>query len=105
MMEMTDPLERGRAAFARKAWGEAFTQLGLADDRAELGLDDVERLGLAAFLTGHDDAATAAWTRAHHEAIRRGDSPRAARNAFVIGSGLLFRGEIAPAMGWVSSRC
>ena len=99
-METADPLALGREAFARNVWGEAFSQLGLADDSAELGLDDVERLALAAFLTARDYAATDAWTRAHQYAIRLDDLPRAARNAFMIGSGLMFRGEVAPAMGW-----
>ena len=55
---------------------------------------------LAAYLTGHEEESTLAWTRAHHEAIRRDDPQRAARNAFLIGSGLMFRGETAPGLGW-----
>ena len=51
-------------------------------------------------MAGEDGEATLAWTRAHHEAIQRGDPRRAARSAVAIGSGLMFRGETAPALGW-----
>jgi len=51
-------------------------------------------------LTGRDEESTLAWTHAHQEAIRRDDPQRAARNAFLIGSDLMFRGETAPAPGW-----
>ena len=65
-----------------------------------LDLDDLEMLALAAYLSGLDQKSTLAWTRAHHEAIRRNDPQRAAREAVLIASGLMFRGETAPAMGW-----
>ncbi len=62
--------------------------------------DDLEHLALAAYLAGRDEESTRIWTQAHHEAVRRGDPPRAVRCAVAIGGGLLFRGETAPAMGW-----
>ncbi len=65
-----------------------------------LELDDLEGRALAAYLAGRDEESTRIWTRAHHEAVRCGDPRRAARCAALIGAGLLFRGETAPAMGW-----
>lgn len=96
----TGPLERRRASSGQRRWGETYEKLAATDSDTPLELDDLECLALAAYLIGYDDAATDAWTRAHREAIRSNDPERAARNAFLIGSGLLFRGEIAPAMGW-----
>lgn len=93
-------LEQARASFAEGSWGDARAKFETAYDTRSLGLDDLEKLALASYLTGHDVGSTLAWTRAHHEAIRRGDPRRAARNAFLVGSGLIFRGETAPAMGW-----
>jgi DNA-binding CsgD family transcriptional regulator len=93
-------LEHARASFAQRSWGDAYAQFATADAATPLGLDDLEKLGLAAYLTGHDEESTRAWTRAHHEAIHRDDPQRAARNAFLIGSGLMFRGETAPGLGW-----
>ncbi|WP_053719518.1 response regulator transcription factor [Saccharothrix sp. NRRL B-16348] len=96
----TDGLEQGRASFAQRSWGVAYAQLAAADADTPLGLDDLERFGLAAYLAGHDEVSTRVWTRAHHAALLRDDPQRAARNAVLIGSGLMFRGEVAPAVGW-----
>lgn len=93
-------LERARASFAQRSWGEAYARFATADAAAPLDLDDLEKLALAAYLTGHDKESTHAWTRAHREAIRREDPQRAARSAVLVGSGLMFQGEAAPAMGW-----
>ena len=93
-------LAQARASCAQRSWGDAYAQFATADAVTPLGLDDLEKLALAAFLTGHDEESTLAWTRAHHDAIDRDDPQRAARNAFLIGSGLMFRGEIAPGLGW-----
>lgn len=93
-------LEQARASFAQRSWGEAYRQFVKADAAAPLELDDLERLALASYLCGLDEESTLAWTRAHREAMRRDDPQRAARNAVLIGSGLMFRGETAPAMGW-----
>ena len=93
-------LERGRAAARARQWQEAFTALGIADAEAPLALDDLETHALAAYLTGREEASTTLWTRAHREALAAEDPRRAARHAFLIGSGLIFRGEVAPAVGW-----
>jgi hypothetical protein len=93
-------LEQARASFAQRSWGDAYAQLATADAPSPLSLDDLEKLALAAYLTGREEESTVAWTRAHHEAIRRDDPQRATRNAFLIGSGLMFRGETAPGLGW-----
>jgi DNA-binding CsgD family transcriptional regulator len=93
-------LEHARASFVQRSWGNAYKLFAAADATTPLGLDDLERLALAAYLTGHEEESTLAWTRAHHEAIDRDDPQRAARNAFLIGSGLMFRGETAPRLGW-----
>jgi len=93
-------LERARASFAGRSWGDAREQFAAADTAAPLDLEDLEKLAIAAYMAGEDAEATLAWTRAHHEAIRLGDPRRAARSAVAIGSGLMFRGETAPALGW-----
>ncbi|HEX6758874.1 MAG TPA: LuxR C-terminal-related transcriptional regulator [Propionibacteriaceae bacterium] len=93
-------LELARASFAQRLWGDAYAQFVTAEAATPLGLDDLEKLALAAYLTGHEQESMIAWTRAHREAIRRDDPQRAARNAFLIGSGLMFRGETAPGLGW-----
>ena len=93
-------VDLGRAAMARRSWSDAFRHFSAADAAIPLEPDDLEQLALAAYLTGHGDASTQAWTRAHHEALRHNDPRRSARNAFLLGADLMFRGELAPAMGW-----
>jgi len=97
---VTDTLRLGRAAMARRSWTDAYQLFSAADADSPLEPDDLEQLALAAYLTGHNDVSTQAWSRAHHEALRNDDPQRSARNAFLLGTDLMFRGELAPAMGW-----
>lgn len=99
-MAPDEVVERARASLARSSWRAAYDGYVEADAAAPLDLDDLEGLALAAYLCGLDEESTRAWTRAHQEALRRGDPTRAARNAILISSGLMFRGETAPALGW-----
>lgn len=101
-MKTVDALALGRAAVLRRAWAEAYDHLSRADADDRLGLDDLEMLALAAYMGGKDVESASAWTRAHHECIRNNDSLRAARCAFWQASGLLFKGDMAPAMGWIA---
>ena len=71
------------------------------DGTSPLAFDDLERAGLAAQLTGHDEEAVELWGRAHHEALRQGDVAAAARRAFWLGMMLAQRGEVARGGGWL----
>ena len=93
-------ISQARGSFARRSWGDAYQQFAAADAATPLDLDDLERLALAAYLCGHDEESARAWMRAHRDALSRKDPQRAARNAVLVGSGLMFRGATAPAMGW-----
>ena len=97
-----DSLQLGRDAFKQKAWRDAVDALSAADKDAQLSLDDLERLALAAYLVGEDRECAQAWTRAHHQSIQQNQPSRAARCAFWQACGLLFRGEVAPALGWIA---
>lgn len=101
-MTGTDGLVQGRASFEQRAWRDAYSQLSAADHEAPLGLEDLERLAVAASLVGRDSDSADAWSRAHHEWRRRGDTTRAARCAFWLGFGLMFQGEQARASGWLA---
>jgi DNA-binding CsgD family transcriptional regulator len=92
-------LDRGRDAFRRMAWREAYAWLSAADAAAPLGPEDLERLARAAFLLGRDDAP-AITERAHREALRHGDHAHAANSAFWLGMALLDRREYAKANAW-----
>jgi len=99
---MTEALERGRQAFGRQAWGGAYAQLLATDRDSSLELQDLERLAVAADLTGRDAESADIWARAYHECLRLGDPVRAARCAFWLGFGLMGKGEIARGGGWLA---
>jgi DNA-binding CsgD family transcriptional regulator/tetratricopeptide (TPR) repeat protein len=99
-MADTRMLERGREAFERKGWGEAYQFLTAADRDAPLDPEDLERLAIAAYLMGRDDESDAFIARAHQGCVNRSDDEGAARTAFWRGFGLLGRGAFAPASGW-----
>src|SRR5437764_6569581 len=96
-----DASDRAREAFERGAWGDVCAQLFAADAEDPLGLEDLERLAVAAYLVGRDEDSVEVWTRAHHECARLGDAARAARCAFWLSFGLLNKGDVARGGGWV----
>jgi ATP/maltotriose-dependent transcriptional regulator MalT len=101
-MTADEALERGREAFDRRRWGDAYADLWAADHAAPLSLEDLERLAFAAHLIGRDDDSVDVGVRAHRECLRLGDAPRAARYAFWLSFLLMNRGEMAQAGGWLS---
>jgi tetratricopeptide (TPR) repeat protein len=101
-VSVADVSDRGRDFIGRHAWGDAFAELSAADREGGLGLDDLERLAVAAYLVGADADSDDAWLRAHRECLRLGDVVRAARCAGWLAQGLLLRGEMARAGGWLA---
>jgi DNA-binding CsgD family transcriptional regulator len=96
VVDALDQLERGRAAYARRAWIDAHEALAAAD-RA----DDLELLATSAYMLGRDDEYVGAMGRAHHAWLAGGEELRAARCAFWIGINLSIRGELGRATGWL----
>lgn len=101
-MTKVDELERGRGSFERGAWGRAYAELSAADRQTPLTLDDLERLAVAAYLSGHDAESEEIWGRTHHASVDRSDWGRAARCAFWLGITLNARSEAAKAGGWLA---
>jgi DNA-binding CsgD family transcriptional regulator len=95
-----DDLERGRLAYARRAWLDAHESLCRADAAVALQAEDLELLARSAYMLGRDVDYVRGLERAHHAYLDAADAPRAARCAWWIGHNLLFRGETAPATGW-----
>jgi ATP/maltotriose-dependent transcriptional regulator MalT len=89
--------ERGREAFAKHAWSEAYARFAAVDG---LDGDDLECLAIAAFLTGQDDTCIRALERAHADALRRCQPEHAARRAFWLGFIFMLGGDLARAGGW-----
>lgn len=102
LVHMSGPeaLERGRVAVARRDWAEAFRALSEAEASVSLSAADLDRLAVAAYLTGHDQASADAWTRAHRAHLDDGRPAEAVRSAFWMALNMLLRGDAAPAGGW-----
>ncbi|HZH98216.1 MAG TPA: hypothetical protein VEX38_04540, partial [Fimbriimonadaceae bacterium] len=100
-MDATDKLERGREAYARRAWMDAYKSLSHADQAAPLGAEDLELLATSAYMFGHDDEYVNCLERAHHAYLGTDEVIRAVRCAFWVGMNLALRGEMAPARGWL----
>lgn len=94
------PLDRGRAAFTRRAWAEAHAELSRADAASPLAAELLEQLAMAAYLIGRDVESEEVLSRAHHAFLSRGDAVQAARCAVWITFGLFSRGDRARAAGW-----
>jgi ATP/maltotriose-dependent transcriptional regulator MalT len=99
--DRTDDLDRGRQAYAERAWLEAHDLLVRADERTPLEAPDLELLSVTAFMLGRDDDSTAWLERAHLAYLESGETLRAVRCAAWVGLNLAARGQIGPASGWL----
>jgi ATP/maltotriose-dependent transcriptional regulator MalT len=93
-------LRQGRESCQRRAWGDAYRSLSLADQTEPLGTGDLELLATAAYLTGRDLEFCRILDRAHHAHLEAGEKQRASRCAFWTGLILLFRGQPGQAGAW-----
>lgn len=101
-MPRSPDLERGRRAYREREWSAAHEALARADAATPLRVEDLERLAVAAYLTGRDDEHATALERAHEAYRDAGDQAAAARCAFWIGLMQMLRGEMGHAGGWIS---
>jgi DNA-binding CsgD family transcriptional regulator len=96
-----DELERGREAYARRAWLEAHDLLTRAQEQEPLDGWDLELLATTAFMLGRDEDSIAWLERAHHRYLDGDQTHRAVRCATWIGLHLALRGQVGPATGWL----
>jgi DNA-binding CsgD family transcriptional regulator len=101
-MSRSNALSRGRAAFERRAWNDAYAELSAAAHDSRLEAEDFERLAVVAHLIGRDAESEEGWARAYQQFLTHSNPPRAARCAFWIGFLLLIQGEAARASGWLA---
>lgn len=96
-----EPRRAALAAFDQRRWRAAFTGLSELHRHGTLAADDLDRLAVAAYLVGEDDACERAWEEAH-EALLAGDElDRATQIAVWLGIVLILRGDVARAGGWL----
>ena len=93
-------IEDARAACDDNRWGDAYRLLSSVELET-LTIDDLDRLGTAAYLIGHDEDGFACWARAHQRCIDEGSIHRAAYFGTRIAQGLGFKGDLGRCRGWV----
>lgn len=101
-MTSIELLERGREAYRRRSWGEAYRSLLAADKEVPLEGQDLWYLAVAASLSGNDRDFIAALERLHNLQLTNGQVAAAVRSAFWVGFRLLLMGEAGRGSGWLS---
>ena len=101
MRDRVNELERGKRAYAERAWLAAYESLTASDGDEGLAADDLDTLATCAFMLGREDESIAWLERAHHRHLETGEIRRAARSAIWVGLNLAAGGRIGPATGWL----
>ena len=100
-MNAAAELERGREAYSREAWLDAYESLSRADREVSLAPDDLARLATCAYMIGRESEYRDLLERAHRVHLEAGDELAALRCAFWIGVTLASHGELGRASGWL----
>ena len=91
--------QTGAVGPPQRRWEEAYH--ALSGNTEGLDASNWERLAVAGYMIGEDDTSAAAWEAAHHGHLAVGDRAEAARCAFWLAFGLIMRGYMAQANGWL----
>lgn len=87
-------------SYREQSWSEVYEALK-AREKA-LKPEELYKLALAAYLTGHDGESIDVLARAHHQFLENEKIKQAVRCAFWIGMLLMFKRERARGSGWFS---
>jgi len=101
-MSRAEVLQQGYDSMRVQAWATAFSQLSAADRESPLDAEDIDRLAMAAQLSGRESESADLLARAHQSYLTAGNIHRAVRCALWLGFRLLFSGELARAGGWLA---
>jgi DNA-binding CsgD family transcriptional regulator len=100
-VEIGGEVARGRDAYARQRWGEAYEMLAAADRSAPLDLHEVELLATSAYMLGREQEYRELLERAYRGHLKAEERLAAFRCAFWIGVTLALQGERGQAGGWL----
>lgn len=95
-------LERGREAYAVRAWQDAYDSLKKADQALTLAPADLELLATAAYMLGLEDVYLSTLQRVHQAHLNGGEPLLAARAALWVGMTFAQKGETGAAGGWLA---
>lgn len=83
------------------SWADAYAELDAEDRRTPLTPENLERLAMAATLSGQDARVPELLQRTHNAFLAAGNLERAARWALILAMFLLNNGQAAQAGGWI----
>ena len=98
-VSVVDELQRGREAYANRAWLDAYEALSRADAESPLEAADVELLATSAALVGERDAHHSLLERLHKLRLDAGETELAAKAAVLLGLNLAIAGEVGRRWG------
>lgn len=87
-------------AGADQDWAGTYRTLAERDVDA-LGVEDLDLLAVAAYLTGREAECFDVWERGHHRCAETGDVIGSARFGVRLAQALMFKGDFARTSGWV----
>ena len=99
---MTQALTRGREAFDRRSWEEAFQELSAAEEETALDSTDLERLADAAWWSGRGDESAEALERAYLAHVQAGENTRASAMAIRLAERAVRSGQGPVGQGWLA---
>ena len=94
-------LTRGREAYSREAWLDAYESFSRADREVSLAPGDLALLATCAYMIGRESEYRDLLERAYRVSLEAGHELAALRSAFWIGVTLASHGEIGRASGWL----
>ncbi len=101
MVDAVAELERGREAYSREAWLDAYESLSRADGGSPLTADDLGLLATSAYMLGREAEYLALLERAHRVHLDTGEPLAALRCAFWIAVTVASHGDLGRASGWL----
>ncbi|MFD4661406.1 LuxR C-terminal-related transcriptional regulator [Kitasatospora sp. NPDC058444] len=102
MSVVSQDLERGRTAYERHFWEEAFTLLSSVDAASPLGAKDLDLLAKCAYFTGRSEVCVEVGRRSYAERLRAGTPRGAAMCACQLSVVFMLRGDVALSGGWLA---
>jgi class 3 adenylate cyclase len=99
---LDDRVKAGLAALDRHAWRESYDLLKAADADGQLGGQELEQLGVAAWWLGRLDDSLDTMERAYEADIAAGDHQAATHAALELARGYGWKSARSQAMGWLA---
>jgi hypothetical protein len=94
--------DRTRKAPAARDWPGEYAELVALERRSAFDATQLEQMGLAAYMAGHESDSVAIQARAHTVALENGDTRQAARAAFWAAFVLIGARDVTRAAGWAA---